>query len=79
MTSTTSNPDEAFLRRLTGTLEGVRIAEAISGLVSALLLVVISGTQDEQVQTGMVEAIAETMRTKLKEARVVAETGQLPN
>ena len=74
--SDTINP---FINKLTASLDGVSMGEAISGLVSALMLLIIGTTASQEAQDGLLEQVVSTMRQRMQAARSIVETGQLPH
>lgn len=73
------NEATPFQLQLSNLLNGVRVDEAISGLVSAILILICSTKLPTEDQEKMLAGICAAMQNKLGTARHMLTTGQLPN
>jgi hypothetical protein len=67
-----------FLINLTNTLANVPLNDALSGMISATMLLIVGTNLPESDQDAILEQVVATMRVRLKDARSVVLTGFLP-
>jgi hypothetical protein len=64
----------AFISNLTSSLNGVPLGHAISGLISAMLMLIVATKLSTEDQDAILDKINVTMKNKIKEARSLQDT-----
>jgi hypothetical protein len=71
--------DDELCGKLSAAINGSRFDDTISAMISTMLMLIIGVNKDPEVQNKLLDSIVNLMRDQIRMARIINETGSLPN